>query len=111
MILIKPKGYLYPSFTDESDCYIGVEGIPDSYNEYRLGSIFLRNFFIGLDYEDDSLHIGLRKDNIDAEIHGHAKNPNIKNESNPTLMYVVIFLAVLVIIAIACWIRSKRIEK
>lgn len=87
-------------------------GIPDSYNEYRLGTIFLQNFYVGLDYEYDSLLIGLRADNTDAEIHGAATNPFKKVEdTGPALIFVVIFLVVLVLVAIACYIRSKRIEK
>jgi hypothetical protein len=47
---IKPRGYLYPSFEGQSDCQIGIQGIPDELNEYRLGAIFLRNFYVGLDF-------------------------------------------------------------
>jgi len=59
---------MYPSFDDQSDCYIGFRGIADYYNEYRLGSIFLRNFFVGLDYDEDKIHIGLNSANTDSEM-------------------------------------------
>lgn len=32
-------------------CRIGIESIPDSANQYRLGIQFLRNFFVQLDYD------------------------------------------------------------
>ena len=52
MIAIKPRGYLYNMIQaeDQQGCYIGIEAINDKLNEIRLGSIFLRNFYIGLDY-------------------------------------------------------------
>lgn len=77
MVVIKPRGYLYPPFGDQKTCEIGIQGISDNLNEYRLGVIFLRNFFVGLDYEYDSLMIGLNSENVDAEFHGHQSNPNL----------------------------------
>ena len=77
-----------------------------------MGTIFLRNFFVGLDYEYDSLVIGLNRENNDAEIHGQAPFPYKKETgSNAALLFVTIFLIVLVIVAIACYLRSKKIEK
>lgn len=32
------------------DCFIGISAIPDSLNQYRLGTIFLRNFYTVLDF-------------------------------------------------------------
>jgi hypothetical protein len=52
VIAIKPRGYLYNMIQaeDQQGCFIGIEAINDKLNEIRLGSIFLRNFYIGLDY-------------------------------------------------------------
>lgn len=57
-VIIKPEGYLY-RYPTQDDCFIGVESIPDSYNQYRLGTIFLRNFYTGFDYFHDQIVIGL----------------------------------------------------
>ena len=62
-IVINPRGYLSPRFGDERFCVLGLEGIPDSLDEYRLGSIFLRNFYVGLDYENNQLVLGLNRGN------------------------------------------------
>ena len=67
-IIIHPRGYLSPMFGDERFCVLGIEGISDSLNEYRLGSVFLRNFYVGLDYEYNQLVLGLNKGNIDASM-------------------------------------------
>lgn len=51
-IVIKPEGYLY-NMPNMNDCFVGVSSIPDVFNQYRLGTIFLRNFYMGLDYKND----------------------------------------------------------
>jgi hypothetical protein len=48
-IMIEPEGYLY-SYDGQSDCFIGIQSIPDRLQQYRLGTIFLRNFYVGLDF-------------------------------------------------------------
>jgi lipopolysaccharide assembly outer membrane protein LptD (OstA) len=57
-ITIKPKGYLY-SLPNQDDCFIGVQSIPDKFNQFRLGTIFLRNFYTGLDFDKNLILIGL----------------------------------------------------
>lgn len=37
--------------TDKERCYIGITAIDDKFNQYRLGTIFLRNFYLALDYD------------------------------------------------------------
>lgn len=49
-IIIKPRGYIYHLADQYADCFIGISSIPDSLNQYRLGTIFLRNFYTVLDY-------------------------------------------------------------
>lgn len=45
-----------------------------------LGTVFLRNFYTVLDYDDDLIAIGINKGSADlakAEIVGHRANPNL----------------------------------
>ena len=58
-IIIKPKGYLYEKPNDSDDCYIGLQAIPDDANQYRLGTIFLRNFYTALDFDNNLIMIGV----------------------------------------------------
>ena len=51
IMVIKPRGYLYRQPLQQDDCFIGIQSIPDSANQYRLGRVFLRNFYTGLDYD------------------------------------------------------------
>ena len=44
-------------------------------NTYRLGSVFLRNFYVGLDFANNKLLIGLNKNTNDAEIRGYSSSP------------------------------------
>ena len=44
-------------------------------NTYRLGSVFLRNFYVGLDFANNKLLIGLNKNTNDAYIVGSSPNP------------------------------------
>lgn len=55
---IEPKGYLYNL---KDGCAIGIESIPDSLNEYRLGLIFLNNFYTGLDFKSNHIYLGTKK--------------------------------------------------
>lgn len=36
-------------------CFIGIESIPDGLNQYRLGSMFLENFYTVLDYDNKEI--------------------------------------------------------
>lgn len=56
---ITPRGYLY---TMDSHCYVGIEGIPDALNYYRLGTVFLRSFYTVLDFDQDLIMVGLNVD-------------------------------------------------
>lgn len=59
---IQPQGYLYQIQDNEDQCFIGIQGIDNNINEYRLGQIFLRNFYVGLDYTSNEIQIGLIKE-------------------------------------------------
>lgn len=109
-ITIKPKGYLY-SLGAQADCFIGISSIPDKYNQYRLGTIFLRNFFVGLDYENNMLLIGINKGATAAELHGKSENPFKPKEGNGAILFVITFIIVMIAVAVACFVRSKRNEQ
>ena len=59
VIEIKPEGYVYSLSDSEKDCFIGIEQIPDRSNHYRLGTVFLRNFYVVLNYELNLIHMGI----------------------------------------------------
>ena len=63
---------------DQKGCYIGIEAINNKYNEIRLGSLFLRNFYVGLDYRYNSIAIVQNKNSRDGYIVGSSPNPNEK---------------------------------
>ena len=69
IITISPKGYLY-SFKGQEDCFIGIESIPDRSNQYRLGTIFLRNFYTALDFDKDIIMLGLNNDGQTSTLKG-----------------------------------------
>ena len=50
---IKPEGYVYPSMKGDSFCKIGISGVPVGPNggQFRLGTIFLQNFYTALNFE------------------------------------------------------------
>lgn len=64
-LTIKPKGYLYNL---NGDCAIGIQSIPDSLNEYRLGLVFLSNFYTGLDFETNHIYFGTKKESTGSQI-------------------------------------------
>lgn len=109
-ITIKPKGYLY-SLGAQNDCFIGLQSIPDKYNQYRLGTIFLRNFYTGLDFENNMLLIGVNKGTTSGYLNGKAENPFKVKEGNGAILFVITFIIVMIAVAVACFVRSKRNEQ
>mgnify|MGYP006096593441 CR=1 FL=1 len=106
-IIIKPEGYLY-SLLHQKDCFVGIEAIPDKFNQYRLGSIFLRNFFIGLDFETMQLAVGLNKVSAAASIEGKSSNPfRIPKNHDEAIVFVVVFLIVLVGVALFFFCKER----
>lgn len=57
-MILKPRGYLYYLNADITKCFIGIQKIPDSANQYRLGTVFLRNFYTALDYDNNLILMG-----------------------------------------------------
>lgn len=47
-------------------------------NEYRLGTLFMRNFYTGLDFDNDMIVLGVNSgqaDNAKSVMFGHTDNP------------------------------------
>ena len=58
---ISPEGYTYDMNifgSSGSKCFIGIQKV-ENLQFIRLGTVFLRNFYIGLDYEKDMIMIGV----------------------------------------------------
>ena len=120
MIVIKPRGYLY-SLPNQKDCFIGVQSIPDAYNQYRLGTIFLRNFYVGLDYDQNQMLVGLNKNPTTAdgeeflggptaEMHGKSEDPH-KRRGSGAIWFVIFFFFLLGGIATFFYIKHKQMEQ
>ena len=54
-VTIKPEGYLYSFESQDNECLVGIQSIPDEQNEIRLGQVFLQHFFVGLDFEKGTI--------------------------------------------------------
>lgn len=109
--MIKPHGYLY-HLNGQSDCFIGIESIPDHNNEIRFGTIFLRNFYTGLDYSQNLIMLGLNQaigsqKYIPAEIHGSSKLPDIEDHKGAALAIVIVILLLVSVIGIGYFFREK----
>lgn len=113
-IIIKPRGYLY-HMENQDDCFIGIQAIPESANQYRLGTIFLRNFYTALDYEQNLIIIGVNagaSDLAKAEIDGKVYNPfkeSSKGNEGGIASLLFIFLLIIIVI-IAFWYFMKQEE-
>lgn len=55
VVVLKPQAYLY-AFLGERDCLIAIES--GDLDEYRLGTLFLRHLYLGLDYAHNALVLG-----------------------------------------------------
>ena len=73
--------------------------------------MFLRNFYTGLDYENNLLLIGINKGTTNASLQGRLENPYKAKDGNGAILFVITFIIFMMIIAVACYVRSKRIEK
>jgi hypothetical protein len=109
-VSIKPQGYLY-SYLNQKDCFIGIQSIPDSFNQYRLGTIFLRNFYVGFDYYKDEIVIGLNKGIVHASIEGKSEDPVIKREKTGAIVFIMCFFTVTTIVALCFFHKAMDREK
>lgn len=60
-------GYIY-QLPGQEDCFIGIKPTPDEQNQVRLGTIFLRNFYAGLDFDNNKFMLGLKVNDNSAQI-------------------------------------------
>ena len=106
--MLKPKAYLF-SFPGQNDCFLGFEKSEKEY--FQLGAMFLRNFYIGLDYKENSVQIGPTRQDINhAYIDGYAHNPNDKT-SLLAIIFVVCFSSILVGLIIWFYMRAKKSDE
>ena len=112
-ITIRPRGYLY-HMENQNDCFIGIQAIPESANQYRLGTIFLRNFYTALDYEQNLILIGVNNGSSDlakAEIDGKVYNPFRKSGADPNgLGGALVIFIIIVGVVIAFWYFMRQEE-
>ena len=108
--MIKPKGYTY-ELPNQNDCFIGVSEIPDSYNQYRLGTIFLRNFYTGLDYNTQEIMLGINEGTDSASMIGKSMSKEKKSQQGThsnSLVFISFFLLTLMVIAMVCYCKNKK---
>jgi len=80
------------------ECVIGISPTPNEKNHYRLGTVFLRNFYIALDYENNQMGFAQNVDMWDhtTDFDGNAPNPHDKN--NNIVVILIICFVVLVLL-------------
>ena len=77
-----------------------------------MGSIFLRNFFIGLDFETMQLAVGLNKFSTAASIEGKSPNPfKFPKEDDSAVFIVLVFLIILVGVALYFFCKERKKQK
>jgi len=57
------------------------------------------------------LLIGINKGATAAELHGKSENPFKPKEGNGAILFVITFIIVMIAVAVACFVRSKRNEQ
>lgn len=74
-------------------------------NQYRLGTLFLKNFYTGFDYNNNEILIGVNKGSYSAEIFGFSPNPKDVTYSNSNYIFIIILILILFGVAILIYIR------
>lgn len=119
VIKINPSGYTFQEYDKtQGFCQIGLHtnGEVNS-NQYRLGTVFLKNFYTGLDYDRDLIVIGVNKgssQHASATIIGHIGDPyNKDGHSSNTILILFLILFVLFDVAAIVYfiIQKKQKEK
>lgn len=115
-IVIEPRGYTYQLDPRQGYCQIGLQPTPGESNEYRLGTIFLRNFYTALDYDSDLIVIGVNRGSAHlakATVVGHRANPFLPKEggSVAAVFVIVIVVVVAVVAAVAFVLRRRELAK
>jgi len=79
-----------------SKCFIGIQKIDKHANQYRLGTIFLRNFYTALDFDNNLILMGVNKGSSDkakAYIKGELSNPyRVSNGVTVSIIAVILLL-------------------
>lgn len=57
------------------------------------------------------LLIGINKGTTSASLHGKSENPFKPKEGNGAILFVITFIIVMIAVAVACFVRSKRNEQ
>ena len=66
-----------------------------------LGTVFLRNFYTVLDYDNDLIAIGVNKGSshlAKAEIVGHRANPTIEASGNGVAIFFLVLLIIFLLV-------------
>ena len=84
--------------------------MPDTVHEIRLGTVFIRNFYIGLDYsEKNEIMIGVNagaSERARSHILGAKKDPYAS--TGLSVGAVIIILGVLFVIALVLYIKTRN---
>lgn len=93
-------------------CQIGIHATQGESNEYRLGTIFLRNFYTALDYDADLIAIGVNRGSAQlakATLVGHRANPLIQPKRGSVAgIFILVILVVLATVAAVFFILRRR---
>ena len=109
VVVMKPRAYLY-AFMDERDCLIAIESSPPELDEYRLGTLFLRHLYLGLDYKHNAIVLGQNPHAQDIYFEGKAPNP-YRTAPSAVVVFAVFFLIGLIILGVFCYVRAKKIDE
>jgi hypothetical protein len=108
-IIIKPRGYIYHLADQNKDCFIGISSLPDSHNQYRLGTVFLRNFYTALDFSQNLIIIGLNKGaHAGSYVEGHVGNPFIQPEDSHYVALSIILIVVVVLVLFVYLLTGRK---
>lgn len=115
-IVIQPRGYTYQLDKGQHYCQIGIHSLQGVKSEYRLGTIFLRNFYTSLDYDKDLIAIGVNRGSAalaKATIEGHKENPYNTPPPRRSVagLFILILFIALVCVAVAWFILQRRSTK
>ena len=101
-ITIEPRGYTYQLDKNQGYCQIGLQSIHGETSQYILGTVFLRNFYTVLDYDNDLIAIGVNKGSaelVKAEIEGHRANPKLNGNNRSSLgTFLLVLLVVFILV-------------
>ena len=109
-ITLRPAGYTY-QMPDSSECFIGISPIPDDKNHYRFGTIFLRNFYMALDYENKNLGFAQNVDMWDDTTQFAGRSSNPAEKSYGMVIIVAVFLLGLTTIAVCIYFKTKKSDQ